>query len=259
MIAISIIPLLLPRGIAGIYTVGVKLLFLFAAFLLSLKVAFSYERELNKVFLYLAVFISFLFLANLGQFWVALYIIFGPLPYISLIVAAIAYALLIMVCINILKITDFTDIQKREWAAIFLMFALGNLTILYFFLNYRLEFTLEVLTRLLLRIIDNAVVLMLLPVLFLYRKQSKKEKKESITFTIILIGIIISTIGDYVYEILTAISYQELSTEFQSGTLLDSIYILSYLLIAAGLYVHLHYYKWTMRKIDVDRLELRFD
>lgn len=259
ILVLAYIALLLPRSMAGIYTVNVMLLALFTAFLLSLKVAFSYERELRKVFLYLAPFILLLFLVNVEQFWDILYDVFGPLPYISLVIAGIAYILLLMSCINILKITDFTNIQKKEWFAILLMFALGNYTIFFFLLHYRLEFNVEILTRILFRIIDNAVVLMLLPILFLYRKQSKKEKKESITFTIVLIGIIISTIGDYVYEIITKISHQELSAEFHTGTLLDSIYIFSYLLIAVGLFVHLNYYKWTMEKIDLSKLDINFD
>lgn len=259
IIVLSLVLLVLPGDFAGIYTVTLMLVSLFCAFLLSIVVGFSYERELRKVFLYLAIFILFLFLANLKQFWDLLYETFGILPYISLIVAGIAYFLLIMACINILKITDFTSIQKKEWAAVFLMFALGNYIIFYYLLNYRLEATVEVMTKILFRIIDNAVVLMLLPILFLYRKQSKKEKKESVTFTIVLVGIMISTIGDYVYEILTKVSHQELSAEFHSGTLLDSIYIFSYLLITIGLYVHLNYYNWTMNKIDLDKLDLKFE
>ncbi|MCZ7355516.1 MAG: hypothetical protein O8C65_01160 [Candidatus Methanoperedens sp.] len=253
---ISVIALLLPRNIAGIYTINIMLISLLIAFLLSLKVAFSYERELKKVFFYLAFFILFLFFANLDQFWSLLYSIFGPLPYISLAVAGIAYVLLIRSCINILKITDFTSIHKKEWIFIIFMFILGNFIIFYFLLNYRIEFNVEVLTKILFRIIDNAIVIMLLPILFLYRQQSSMENKESITFTIVLIGIIISTIGDYVLEILSKISYQELSSGFHTGTLLDSIYILSYLLIALGLYAHLNYYRWTMKKIDLDRLDL---
>ncbi|MDO9096507.1 MAG: hypothetical protein Q7U60_00075, partial [Candidatus Methanoperedens sp.] len=132
-------------------------------------------------------------------------------------------------------------------------------SIFIFILNFQAEFNVDVLTKIIFRIIDNAVVLMLLPILFLYRKQSKKENKESITFTIVLIGIIISTIGDYVYEILTEISHQELSAEFHTGTFLDSIYILSYLLIALGLFVHLNYYKWTMDKIDISKIDFKFD
>jgi len=256
---LSFITLLLPRGIAGIYAVNIMLLALFIAFLLSIKVAYSYERELRKVFLYLAPFILLLFLVNIERFWDVLYSIFGTLPYLSLIIAGIAYVLLIMSCINILKITDFTEIDKKEWFVIILTFILGNYTIFFFILNYQVELNVDVLTKILFRIIDNAVVLMLLPILFLYRKQSKKENKESITFTIVLIGIIISTIGDYVYEIITEISHQELSAEFHTGTFLDSIYILSYLLIALGLFVHLNYYKWTMDKIDISKLDFKFD
>ncbi len=255
---ISAATLFLPKNIAGVYTINVMLISLFISFLLSLKVAFSYERELKKVFLYLALFVLFLFLANLPQFWELLYGIFGPLPYISLITAGIAYVLLLRACISILKITDLTKIHTKEWIFVFLMFALGNLIIMYFLLNYSIEFNIEVLTKILFRILDNAIVIMLLPMIFLYRKQSQKEKKESITFTIVLTGIIISTVGDYIYEILSRISYRELSSGFHSGTLLDSIYILSYLLIVLGLYVHLNYYKWTMKKIDLDKLNLTF-
>lgn len=255
---IAVIALLLPRNLAGTYTINTMLISLFAAFLLSLKVAFSYERELKKVFLYLAFFILFLFFANLKQFWDLLYGILGTYPYVSLIVAGIAYVFLIKACISILRITDFTRIHKKEWVAVFLMFALGNFIVLYFVLNYHFEFTVDMVTKMLFRILDNTIVIMLLPVLFLYRKQSTEENKESVTFSIILIGIIISTIGDYVYEILSKISYQDLSSGFHTGTLLDSIYIMSYLLIGMGLYVHLNYYKWTIKKIDLDKLDLTF-
>lgn len=255
---ISVIALILPRNLAGTYAVNTMLLSLFAAFLLSLRVAFSYERELKKVFLYLAFFILFLFFANLKQFWDLLYGILGMYSYISLVVAGIAYVFLIKACISILRITDFTRIHKKEWVTVFLMFVLGNFIVLYFVLNYHFEFTVDVVTKILFRILDNTIVIMLLPVLFLYRKQSTEENKESITFSIILIGIIISTIGDYVYEILSKISYKELSSGFHTGTLLDSIYIMSYLLIGVGLYVHLNYYRWTIKKIDLDKLDLRF-
>jgi len=259
ILVLALITMILPKSIAGVYTVNTMLLALFMAFLFSIKVAFSYERELRKVFLYLAPFILLLFLVNINKFWEILYSAFGPLPYLSLIIAGIAYVLLIMSCINILKITDFTEMQRKEWLAIILMFALGNYIIFFFFLNYRFEFNVDVLTKILFRIIDNAIVLMLLPILFMYRKQSRKENRESITFTIVLIGIIISTIGDYVYEILAKVSHQELSAEFHTGTFLDSIYIFSYLLMAVGLFVHLNYYKWTMNKVDLNKLDLKFD
>ena len=259
IVGLSAVALILPKSIAGIYSVNMMLVTLFIAFLLSIKVGLSYERELRKIFLFLGVFILFLFLANLEQFWVLLYDTFGPRPYIALIVAGIAYVLLIASCVNILKITDFTSIRRNEWLVVILMFILGNLTIFYFLLNYRLDFTVEVLTQILFRIIDNAIVLMLIPIIFIYRKQSQKEKKESITFTIVITGIIISTIGDYVFEILSKVSHQDLRAEFHTGSLLDSIYIFSYLLIAIGLFVHLNYYKWTMNEIYIDEIDFVFD
>jgi hypothetical protein len=45
---------------------------------------------------------------------------------------------------------------------------------------------------------------------------------------------------------------------FHTRTLLDSIYIMSYLLIGLGLYVHLNYYRRTIKKIDLDKLNLTF-
>ncbi|MCZ7382605.1 MAG: hypothetical protein O8C64_13670 [Candidatus Methanoperedens sp.] len=259
ILILSFITLVLPRNVAGIYTVDMMLVSLFIAFLLSLKVAFSYERELRMVFLYIAPFILLLFLVNVGQFWTIVYDLFGQFPFISLIIAGIAYVFLIMSCINVLKITDFAEFHKKEWAAIFLMCILSNYIIILYLLNYHLEYNAEGLTKILFRIIDNAIVLMLLPILFLYRKHSLREKRESVTFTIVIIGIIISTIGDYVYEILARISHQELSEGFHTGTLLDSIYIFSYLLIAIGLFVHLNYYKWTMGRIDLSKLDFKFN
>ncbi|MCX9024517.1 MAG: hypothetical protein OIN85_00310, partial [Candidatus Methanoperedens sp.] len=76
ILILSFITLLLPRNVAGIYTVNMMLVSLFIAFLLSLKVAFSYERELRKVFLYIAPFILLLFLVNIGQFWTIVYDLF---------------------------------------------------------------------------------------------------------------------------------------------------------------------------------------
>jgi len=259
ILILAIITLILPKEIAGKYAVTTMLSSLLIGFLLSLKIAFSYERELRKVFLYLAPFILLLFLGNIKEFWEFLYECCGKLPVISLVIAGIAYVFLLMSCINIIKMTDLTILEKKDWFIVISMFILGNYIILFFLLNYKIEFTMEVMTKILFRIIDIAVVFLLLLVIIIYRKQSKEKNKESITFTVILIGIIISTIGDYVFEIITNISHQTLSTQFHSGTLLDSLYIFSYMLMAVGLFAHLNYHKWSIQKIDMSKVSFKFD
>jgi hypothetical protein len=237
---------ILPDDLAGTYTITVMLISLLAGTTLSLMVAMHYSRELKKAFCFLALFIFSLFLVNVPQFWYLLYAIFGDLPYLGMVVAAIAYLFLIVACINVLHVTNLDQIRRSEWGIMALMMIIGIIVVIRPIFNNNAGFSL---INVLFRCLDVTIATMLLPAIFLYRHGSEAAHKESATFTIIIIGIIISTLGDYVYEIVSPSSYAELSAQFHSGTYLDVMYIFSYLLIAVGLYVHLNYHRWSIKRV----------
>lgn len=237
---------ILPDTLAGTYTIAVILISLLAGTILSLMVAMNYSRELKKSFCFLALFIFSLFLANVPQFWCWLYRIFGDMPYLGMVFAAIAYLCLIVACINVLHVTNLSRIRRHEWGIMALMIILCAIVVIRPIFNSDASVSF---ISVLFRCLDVTIAMTLLPAIFLYRHGSDAAHKESTTFTIIIIGIIISTLGDYVYEIVSPSSYAELSAQFHSGTYLDAMYIFSYLLIAVGLYVHLNYYKWSIKRV----------
>mgnify|MGYP007042366149 FL=1 len=98
--------------------------------------------------------------------------------------------------------------------------------------------------------LDVLIVVMLMPIVILYAQQMKVEGKESITFTTIVSGIILSTIAVYLYAIVSGIPLYEAPLVFHKGSILDALYLFSYLLIAVGLYVHKKYDEWGYQMIE---------
>ncbi len=92
---------------------------------------------------------------------------------------------------------------------------------------------------------------MLLPVVLLYAEQMRLEGRESLTFTTIVCGIILSISVAYVYEIAFGVPlYVVYYSVYHTGSILDALYLFSYLIIAVGLYVHKKYDEWGFQMIE---------
>jgi len=249
IVALALLCVFLPRNIADDYSIYMMQLSLCIGFVCALKVAQTHTTELRNVFVFLGLFILFILLANMTTFWDILIAVFGSSPYTGLIVAGIAYVMLIISCVNVLKITQTKKFFVYDWVILGLMFVVSVMIVVYP-LVITTDPTLDFIISVIFRFFDVLISLMLLPVILLYRHQSTAESKDSITFTVTIIGIILSTTGDWMFEIVSGISHQELSQMFHTGSILDSLYIFSYLLIAIGLYVHTRYGAWSLKNIE---------
>lgn len=251
ILLISLTCVLVPKNIAADYTLRMMQISLFFGFVCALRAAQTHVKELRKTFLFLGLFIFFMLLSNISIFWDILISTFGAWSYLGLFVAGIAYIMLITSCTYMLKVIRVKRLHKHEWIILGTMFIMGAIIVLFPLLKAS-NSSLDLVVSVLFRFFDVMITMMLLPVILLYRHQSNLESTESITFTITVIGIILSTIGDWLFEMISGISHQELATMFHTGSLLDSLYLFSYLLVALGLFVHINYGAWSLKNIDVD-------
>lgn len=254
MVVFALICLILPVTIASGYTKVMHPLALLIGAVLSQRVASIYQSELRKAFTFLSLFLLFMMLAHIDPF-IALLGIFGDLsPLAVLIMQWITYAMLVLCSLYVLKVTELRKISKRGWIAITAVSFLGIFIVTYHIpsllqqIHYAAVYTLSLFF---IRLADAAIVIMLVPVVILYAQQMKAEGRESITFTAIIGGIILSLTAAYVYEIGLGMPLYVVAQEvYHTGSILDALYLFSYLTIAAGLYVHKRYDEWGFAMIE---------
>jgi hypothetical protein len=257
MVVFALICLILPVTIASGYTRVMHPLALLIGAVLSQRVASIYQSELRKAFIFLSLFLFLMMLAHIDPF-MALLSTFGDLfPLVVLIMQWITYAMLVLCSLCVLKVTELREISKRGGIAITVVSVIGILIVTYhipsllqqiFVFHYAAVYTLSLL---LIRLADAAIVIMLVPVVILYAQQMKLEGRESITFTAIIGGIILSLTAAYVYEIGLGMPLHVVKQEvYHTGSILDALYLFSYLMIAAGLYVHKRYDEWGFALIE---------
>ena len=265
----SLICLFIPSDtIASVYTMIMLPLALLIGAVLSLRVASMYKKELHRAFIFLALFLflmmlalmmlAYMRLANIDYFSNLLSLEIGELnPVFVLFMQWTTYAMLVIYSFYILKVTELREIDIKGWIAIIAVLFFGILIVLYrvpsllqqiFVIHDANVYTISLL---LIRLLDIAIVIMLVPVVILYAKQMRLEGRESITFTTITCGIILSLTAAYVYEIVSGVPLYVVShAVYLTGSPLDALYLFSYLIIAVGLYVHKKYDEWGFRMIE---------
>lgn len=254
----SLICLYLPDTIASVYTKIMFPLCLLIGSVLSLKVASMYKKWLQKSFFFLSFFLLFMMVANIDPLWDTVRSKVGDLnPLVVMPFQVITYSMLVISSFYTLKVTEQKRLSKKDRAIIVAMLFIGIIIVMYqmipvikqLFMLHHID--LYVIFLLLIRFLDVAIVLMLTPVVLLYIKQMRLEKRESITFTTITCGIILSLTVTYGYEIAFGVPlYVVLHAIYHTGSILDALYLFSYLTIAVGLYVHTKYDEWGFRMID---------
>jgi len=247
----------LPAPFASTYTKIMHPLALLIGALLSQRVASIYKNWLRKAFIFLSLFLFFMMLAHTDPL-MALLSAFGNLfPLFVLLLQWTTYAMLVLCSLYVLKVTELRELGMRGWLALTAVCFLGILIVTYHIptlleqitvFHYARVYTLSLL---LIRLADAAVVILLVPVVILYAQQMKLEGRESITFTTIIGGIILSLTAAYVYEIGFGVPLYVVAHEvYHTGSILDALYLFSYLTIAVGLYVHKKYDEWGFDMIE---------
>ena len=105
--------------------------------------------------------------------------------------------------------------------------------------------------RIAMRILDAGLIIVLVPVLWLYVQYLKSRQRQSLTFTVIVFGIVCATLFDYLFELVITV-FPRLLTE---GSLLyisipETLFIYGYLIIAVGLYTHRKQDEWGYNIVD---------
>lgn len=253
--ALSFSCLILPETVAGIYASIMHPLTLFVGFILALRVASIYERELKKSFLFLSLFLILYMLANIYPLWKCLHYLMGDNTlYLVLLLQVVDYSMLITSCVYTLKVIEVKRMNRYGWIALGMMFPLCVYVVYYevpWWSTMIADNLAVAISQMLIRVFDMSITLMLLPVLFLYLQYLRQKAQESITFALSMSALVFAMFSTYVFQLAMGVSIDTIASEyFQKGSVLDTVYIFGYLLIAVGLYAHRKYDEWGYSMVD---------
>jgi len=253
-VLLSVLSFIIPKNVGSVYVSVMQPLALFMGFLLAFEVSLNYGRELKKSFLFLSLFLLLYMVSNILPLWQYFYSSLGNTTtlYLIQILQIACYAMVLTSCAYTLRVIEVKRINRYGWIFI------GLLALLCVYIVIRNLPTMNAISadpttqilRLLITIFDMAIILMLVPVVLLYIQHLKSKAKESITFMLIMGGLIFSIISTYIFELATGMSLDKIATDyFQKGSVLDAIYIFSYCIIAIGLYGNIKYSEWGYQAI----------
>ncbi len=258
----ALIVLFLPAGVMPTYVDVVELLSLLIGSILALYVSFLYRKQLRAAFIFLSAFLFIYMLA------LVLFLSFSPIllsyleahlgaaEILSLIqsVQFITYAMLFLFCINLLKVVDVRQLNRNGW----IIFTLASIFCITVAVYPELERIKDISSRglpdmlyIIIRVVDAALIIVLVPVLWLYVQYLKSQQRQSLTFTVIIFGIVCSTIFDFLFESIVK-AFPRLLTEGSPlyTTIPHVLFIYGFLIIAVGLYAHRKRDEWGYHTVD---------
>ena len=256
MLVILIIPgfisLLFPPEIASVYASFMHPFGLLMGCIFGFQAAQAYRKELRQVFLFLSLFLGIYTIANLSFMWEMI----GPslgnwLPPIVIALQVCTYIALLISSSNVLRVMDVKRVSKLGWLAIALMFLLCLYIVISRLPEISQSSGMQAAFALAITIIDMAVILMLLPVIPLYIHHMNSRQEESMTFTLVMGGIIFSLLSTYIYQLALGVPmYVVAGQYYHTGSLLDCLYIYGYSVVAVGLYAHRKHTEWSFSVIE---------
>ncbi len=258
----ALIVLFLPAGVMSTYVDVVEPISLLVGAFLALWVSFTYRKELKAAFIFLSVFLLVYALA------IVLLLAFSPLllPYLETLLGEdeifslvegiqfINYAILFLFCVNLLKVVDIRQLNRRGWLLFALTVIYAIIAAIYPVLDSIRDITnagLPVISYITIRMLDAALIIVLVPVLWLYVQYLASQQRQSLTFTVVIFGIVCSTIFDYLFQLIMAIFPRLLAEGSRLYTAIpELLFIYGYLMIAVGLYAHRKQDEWGYNAVD---------
>jgi hypothetical protein len=246
------------RTVTVQYTWVIKPLALLISFIFGVRVAANYSRDLKKSFLFLSIFLLLYAPMNIPQqyLWRPLLDAAGSTSYLIIIniLQAATYAMLITSCIYTLRVIEVKRVNRIGWIAMAAVLVLCVVIVAKGLPDFQSVYQtsqVDAISNLIIRVFDMAIIFMLFPVLLLRLQYSQAKTQESITFTMIMGGVIVSLLSTYIFE-LFGVSLSDVGNQWaQNGwAWLDVIYIFGYSLIGAGLYANMMYDAWGFRDIE---------
>ncbi len=266
----ALIVLFLPAGVMSTYVSVVQPLSLLIGSILALYVSFIYRKQLRAAFVFLSAFLFIymlaviLFLSRSPILLPYLQLYLGGVEILSLILGVqfITYVMLFLFCSNVLKVVDVTQLTRNGWilfaiTCIFCIFLAiyPELDLIKSLLNGGLPADsgsyIKAVSYIVIRIVDAGLIIVLMPVLWLYLQYLKSQQRQSLTFTVVVFGIVCSTIFDFLFELIMKVFPRLLS----GGSLLyttipQMLFIYGFLIIAVGLYAHRKQDEWGYKAVD---------
>lgn len=246
---LSILCLILPENAEQLYVSIMHPVALLAGAIFAMQVSSVYTRELKKSFLFLSLFLLLYLPVNipiLDDFLISS--IGSNLIYSVLFLQIADYAMLLSSCYYTVKVIDIKRMNRYGWILLGLLLSVCSYIVYLnaqFLLPREMTSPAVAIVDLMIVVIDQAVVLMLVPVLFLYVQYLKQKAQESVTFSFIMGGLILSLFSTYILELVA-----NSPAGIQSNSILDAAYLFGYLLMAIGLYANRKYDEWGFSMIE---------
>ncbi|MBM4406762.1 MAG: hypothetical protein FJ039_11425 [Chloroflexi bacterium] len=264
VLVVAVVAQALPSSEGATYSKVLEPGALLANALLALWVSLMYRGALRSAFLFLSGFFLLYGLVNIDSLVEqAAEALDGSFLRALLAYQIVTYALLLIACAYILKVVSVKRLTRRGrlitrgGGLLALGIVLFFLPVFSDFLGFDALPNEFAVLNLLVRIFDVTVMVLLIPVVWLYIQNARAKYQESATFTVVAVGIIASLVLVYVAELLTWEPIAEIADgsfvvnrENHAGTYLDTLYIFGYLLIGVGLFLHRKHQEWSFKKVE---------
>lgn len=254
-IVLAVLASALPDEVAGDYAQIMHVAALVSAGALALWVSRGYRGDLQRAFLLLAGFL--VLYAPTSSSWAvaqAADVFNGAFLRVLLGYQIFTYAFLLASSLFIVRLMDVKRLNATGWVVTVAVAALGVVFVATAWSEVSSFFDASVeagLIYLLIRIFDSSVMIFLAPVIWLYAQNARARYQESATFTLVALGVVLSLVLAYVYELAKGDSLSEIAdVEYQAGSVLDGLYLFGYLTIAVALFAHRKHQEWAYRQLD---------
>ncbi|MFC1953363.1 hypothetical protein ACFLWR_04460 [Chloroflexota bacterium] len=258
----ALLVIFLPAEVWKTYVDVIEPVALLIGSFFALQLSFSYRKQLKAAFQFLSVFLLIYALA------IVLYLSYSPilLPYLEtrledtaifniiLSVQVINYAMLFLFCINLLKVIDISRLNRNGWI-IFTFTVLISIFLAVFPITDSFKeissLGISEISIITIRVFDAALIIILMPALWLYVQYLKSSERQSLTFTVVISGIVFFTLFDYLFQTVTKFLPQLLAGDPSLYFKIpEMLYIYGYLIITVGLYTHRKQDEWGYNTVN---------
>lgn len=247
-------PVLGDNGGAG-YSEVVQPGLLFLASVLSLRVSFMYRSLMRRLFTFLAVFLFLFGLVTVTSLVDEVAMALDDNFLRALLgYQVITYAFLILALFVGVRVSGLGKVGSRGRIALIIFLILAVVIVARSFPTFQdlADSSGEAAAiYLVIRVLDVLAMVLVAPALILFAQNARAKHQESLSFSVIGIGIITSLVLVYIYELLSGDSLSDIAfRDYQTGSLLDALYIFGYSTLAVGIFVHWQHQEWSMRRVE---------
>lgn len=258
----ALVVLFLPEKVMETYVDIVEPLSLLIGSFLALWVSFIYRKQLKASFTFLSIFLLVYAVS------IILLLAYNPILQsvledhldkantvgVTFGIQLVNYVLLGLFCFYLLKSVSIRKLSRGGW----ILLTLTTIFCLLFAFYPEREIFKDLAAiqlsdalAIVVRVFDALLIIALTPVIWLYIQYLRSEQQQSLTFTVIISGIVCATVFDYLFQFILALSPALLSdNSVLVSSIPEALFIFGYLIIAVGLYAHRKQDEWGYQTID---------